>query len=231
MQDFPRRTAAFGISTSNRTCAALITGFGPFPGVPNNVSAMLAERIGGAIRQRMPTQRIVTAALPTEWEVAPELVCDLICEHQPAIALHFGVSDQATGFVVETVARNQTGRVDAAGVQPFESEIEPFGPDVLATQLPAARITARLRRLSLPARLSRDAGTYLCNAVFYRSVLTQRESGNGGRSGFVHLPVAIAEPPRVFGRRAHRGWQRVAPLSLDDAVRGGVEIVVACLGR
>lgn len=210
-------------------CAVLITGFGPFPGVPYNVSASLAEQIGAEVRQRFPSSTVVTAALPTEWETAPELASDLICDLKPALALHFGVSEQAHGFVIETLARNETGRLDAAGELPMIPVIEPFGPDEMPTQLPAGRINARLRRLGLPSRLSRDAGTYLCNAVFYRSVLTQKELGLGGRSGFIHLPVAVG------GEREGRepAWRKRRAVKLDfkRAKRGGVEIVSACLNR
>lgn len=212
---------------ARNNCAVLITGFGPFPGVPHNISSLLAAEIGAAIQYRFPSQKIITRALPTEWDVAPGMASDLICEWQPALALHFGVSDKARGFVIETIARNATGRVDAAGLIPTIPYLEPFGPAEIPTQLPAGRINARLQRLGLPVALSRDAGTYLCNAVFYRSVLTQRELDYGGRSGFIHLPVEVGghgkyrTPGLVHGRRCH--------LDFDRAKRGGVEIIAACL--
>jgi len=210
------------------TCTALLTGFGPFPGVPYNVSEALVDAIGAKLSRRYPSLRFVTQALPTEWEIAPERAVDLICDLKPDIAIHFGVSAEAKGFVIETRAQNKTGRADAAGEMPLAEAIEPFGPVELATQLPAGRLCARLGRIGLTSRLSRDAGTYLCNAVFYRSVLTQTELGSGGRSGFVHLPVAVENAPR--GRR-RPGSNRVAVLDFDDAVRGGAELVAACLGR
>ena len=209
------------------TCNILLTGFGPFPGVPHNISSSLATEVGTAIAKRFPTSKIITAVLPTEWEVAPEMVSDLLCKWQPTLALHFGVSDKARGFVIETVARNATGRVDAAGLQPLIPVLEPLGPDELPTQLPAGRITARLQRLGLPASLSRDAGTYLCNAVFYRSVLTQHELGHGGRSGFIHLPVDIAGNGRL--RTAGLAQGRRCHLDFAQARQGGIEIVSACL--
>ncbi|MFY0614391.1 MAG: hypothetical protein JXQ99_22875 [Hyphomicrobiaceae bacterium] len=208
------------------TCAVLITGFGPFPGVPHNVSAALAEEVGTEIRRRFPSSNVVTAALPTEWEIAPERVSDLICDLRPSLAVHFGVSDLAHGFVIETLARNETGRIDASGAMPMTPVIEPFGPEEIQTLLPAGRINARLKRLGLPTRLSRDAGTYLCNAVFYRSVLTQHELGLGGRSGFVHLPVAVRDAP---GRDTPPRQRRAVNLDFDRARQGGVEIISACL--
>ncbi len=215
-------------------CTVLLTGFGPFPGVPHNVSATLVEAVGDIVRRRFPSVRIETAALATEWQTAPAETAMLIAKLKPRIALHFGVSDIATGFVVETLARNEAGRVDAAGLIPEIPVIDPFGPQAMSTNLPAARIAARLRRLGLPARLSRDAGTYLCNAVFYRSMLTQTELNAGGRSGFIHLPVHLSETspspgsprPRPVANRRRTIDPR---LSFEAARDGGLEIIAACL--
>lgn len=214
------------IADTQRKCTALLTGFGPFPGVPHNVTGQLVSEVGRRMRDRFPSSRIVTAELPTEWDRAPEQVADLVCELQPAVAIHFGVSGAAQGFVVETVARNHAGRADAAGLLPSLCTLEPFGPDELTTQLPAGRLCARLNRLGLPNRLSRDAGSYLCNAVFYRSVLTQQELGSAGRSGFIHMPVAVAGVPN-----RQRSHNRAPVFDFETAVRGGVEIVSACLGQ
>jgi pyroglutamyl-peptidase len=204
-------------------CQVLITGFGPFPGVPRNVSAAVAERLGHAVRRRFPSAGVVWSALPTEWHIAPVHVEDLVLDLKPRLALHFGVSHLATGFVIETVARNHAGRVDAAGLLPQLPMIDPFGPPEMTTQLPAARLVARLQKLGLPVRLSRDAGTYLCNAVFYRSVLSQRATGLGGRSGFIHLPIEVPDRRASVGPRA--------ALDIDRAVLGGVEIIAACLNQ
>jgi pyroglutamyl-peptidase len=213
----------------NTNCAILITGFGPFPGVPHNVSAAIADAVGHEARRCFPSSHVVTATLPTQWDIAPERAADLICDLQPSLALHFGVSSQARGFVIETIARNEADRVDAAGTLPVVPTLEPFGPDQLPTQLHAGRIKARLDRLGLPARLSRDAGTYLCNAVFYRSVLTQRELGGHGRSGFIHIPTGIKSPRPGFGPTI-----RATPacdLDFERAKRGAIEIIAACLNR
>lgn len=212
----------------NSNCAILITGFGPFPGVPHNVSASIAEAVGKAARRRFPSSSIVTASLPTEWDIAPEQAADLICDLRPALSLHFGVSDNAEGFVVETIARNEADRVDAAGQSPMVPTLEPFGPDELPTGLPAGRIHARLQRLGLPARLSRDAGTYLCNAVFYRSLLTNHELGSGGRSGFIHIPTNINLAP---GNMSPRSAQLACRLNFHNAMLGGLEIIAACLNQ
>ncbi len=195
----------------------LITGFGPFPGVPRNASSDLSARVARRARSAFPGVNIVHETLATEWNVAPGRVMDLVHGLRPQLALHFGVSHRAPGFVIETIARNATGRIDAAGVLPESGLIDRQGPVQLATQLPAGRILSRLRRLRLPAVLSRDAGAYLCNAVFYTSVRMQARLDRGGQSGFIHLPSNL-------------GGAGAGPLCMDRATAGGLEIIAACLG-
>ena len=197
----------------------LLTGFGPFPGVPHNVSGDLVRRVALAARQALPAYDVVARILPTEWHIAPTHVTDLIQELRPRLSLHFGVSNRAPGFVVETLARNAAGRMDAAGFGPDDDVLDPFGPTALPTGLPAGRIVARLHRMHLPAILSRDAGEYLCNAVFYASMRAQAALNPGARCGFIHLPTSISSTP-------NRGL-----LCLDRATLGGLEIIDAALGR
>ena len=99
------------------------------------------------------------------------------------------------------------------------------GPELLATNLPVARIIARLRRLGIPAHMSRDAGGYLCNAVLYHSLHAVRHTRRPACNGFVHIPDALV---RLRGRR--RGaWP--CPLDWEQALAGALEIVATCVGQ
>ncbi len=205
----------------------LLTGFGPFPSVGANATSVLVPRIADAARRGHPGIAFVAHVLPTEWEASLGLIEDLIWQHKPVIALHFGVSSRATGFEIETRGRNHCSlSEDAAGRLPRGPCLTPGGPEFLSATWPAAQIVARLRRRGLPAKLSRDAGGYLCNALLYRSLETARNMGVGMRSGFVHLPASLVNErrPMVEPRLGLKlGW--------DDVVAGSVEIVGAALGR
>ena len=50
----------------------LLTGFGPFPGVPENATAVLVPRLAKAARELFPTYDFVAEILPTEWTAAPQ---------------------------------------------------------------------------------------------------------------------------------------------------------------
>lgn len=176
----------------------LITGFGPFPGVPHNLSGDLARRLAIAAQSRFRGVRIVSEVLPVSWDRAPHLVARLVARHRPSLALHFGVSAKATGFVIETCGRNiAVARPDCSNATPSRHLLIPHGAAAHDATIPAARIVARLLQLGLPASCSGDAGGYLCNAVLYHSLaLAERQRSHprcsGHVAGFVHIPAWLS---------------------------------------
>ena len=205
----------------------LLTGFGPFPGVPTNASAELVPMLARAAQARLCGFRVVAAILPTEWRSGPGRLFDVLDEVRPTLALHFGVSSRTPGFTLEMRGRNIcTSTKDALGEQPLSTCIAENGPEFLPATLPTPQIVMRLRRLGLPASLSRDAGTYLCNALLYQSLDYARRHAPDMRAGFVHIPDTLA-PRGMAVRRIRAACQ----LGADEAVAGGLEILAAALGR
>lgn len=192
--------------------AILLTGFGPFPGVAENASATLVTRLGTVAQARFPRRRIVTEVLDTAWETAPVRLREVYRRHRPEVAVHFGVSERAKGFVIETVGRNQCRDApDVQGIRPAQRCLLEGAPAKVHATLPADVIVARLRQHSLSAELSEDAGGYLCNAILFHALCLEQQ----GRRGFIHVPVQI-------GTAGAMTW--------DEAISGGLEIVRAALG-
>lgn len=197
----------------------LLTGFGPFPGVTDNVSGALALAVRDQaceIPAITPRQAITADILPTEWHGAPERLDNLLNTVDPQIVLHFGVSGQATGFVIETVAENLCRDApDAVGCPPPSPNLCAESPSALPSTLPVNAIIARLSTAGLPAATSNDAGAYLCNAVLFRSLrwARQERSQSQRKIGFVHIP----EDPERAG------------LTFEALVAGAGLIVSACL--
>jgi pyroglutamyl-peptidase len=196
--------------------AILITGFGPFPGVAHNISGDYAHELAGVVAQRFPKRRVIAHVLPVEWGRTLRDLSDVCERERPELLLNFGVSGMARGFVIEQVAQNACGSsVDACGaVARGRYVTKKSDPASLASRLPDQHILMRLTALGIPARLSDDAGTYLCNAVFYQSVcLPNEDSDPQVISGFIHMPPLYS---RDF--------------SHERALQGGLEIVRVCLG-
>lgn len=187
-----------------------LTGFGPFPGVPENVSEDIARAVAEKARHAFPKTRFETAILPVTWQGGPEALLAELDRLKPDIAIHFGVAASATGFQLETAARNHCRLADdATGCHPPALRISADGPNARSTSLPLDSIVAALTRLGLPVALSDDAGGYLCNATLYHSLAHAETAARARPTGFVHIPVAL----------------RGEPLDFEQALAGGFEIV------
>jgi pyroglutamyl-peptidase len=73
-------------------------------------------------------------------------------------------------------------------------EIDPQGPLALRSGLPVDAIVAALREEEIPAGVSRDAGGYVCNHVFYSLLALLERERPQARGGFVHVPPLEAVP-------------------------------------
>lgn len=173
---------------ASRTATLLLTGFGPFPGVPANQTKRLVTQLGERVRRRWPRLHAVTLVLPTEWVRAPLIVDAALDRWQPDVALHFGVSGAASGFDVECRALNQARPMrDATGHLPSAPELDLDGRHLVG-RAHATMLLARLRRDGHRSRLSDDAGGYLCNAVYYHSLKHARLHAPHRVVAFVHVP-------------------------------------------
>jgi pyroglutamyl-peptidase len=208
----------------NMRTTVLITGFGPFPGVPVNATMRLLPELAQAAARRFAGVRIATAVLATEWTAAPRRLEALLADIEPDLVLHFGVSSRARGFEVEARAHNACMQSpDAAGALPPGVAVRDGGPEVRAATLPVRHIVARLRRRGIPAFVSRDAGGYLCNATLYHSLGCAQER-SGCRVGFIHIPATLGRPGA-----ANRGRVGGRTLTWEQTQAGGLEILAACL--
>lgn len=210
-----------------RRPVVLLTGFGPFPGVPANATTILVPILAERAARLIPGYQFAARVLPTEWQEGPRALARHLDDLSPVLAIHFGVSSRARGLVIETRAVNQRcGSADACGDAPGAGRLARSECDVLLAALPSHHIVSRLRRRGIPASISRDAGTYLCNALLWHSRELAAQRHAPLRSGFVHVPDTLVEPRKGRARPLGR-----CPLDWRQALDGGLEIIAASLGR
>jgi len=166
----------------------LVIGFEPYGKNEVNPSQLLAEALGGVV-------------LPVSYGRAAGELRRALDERDPEIVVAFGLADEREAITPERFAHNldeasTTDNDDAAG---SGGEIEAGGPLATRSTLPVEAIVAALREAGLPADVSRDAGGYLCNHVFY--VLT-RALRDGQKGGFVHVPPLEVLPREQLVRAA-----------------------------
>jgi len=206
--------------------AFLLTGFGPFPGVPINISAKFAEHLAELSGHAFPDIKFVAAKLPTLWCEAPGNLDKLYRTHRPMFALHFGVSHLARSITVECIAQNRAMHADADGHEPETDKLLADGPAVCCATVPAGALVDRLTQRSIPAVLSQDAGHYLCNAIFYYSLRAMNDLKIHGQCGFIHLPADM--PPRGSDEEYDARSQN---LPFETALEGGLELIATLLQK
>lgn len=207
--------------------SVLLTGFGPFPGTPLNASALLVEMLAHMAGKRWPDADIHAATLPTEWRRGIDKLDALWSRHAPDIALHFGVADRGTGFDLERYAWNACcANQDACGETAGLLRPNDDGPDTRATTLPLERIATMLTNARLPNCISGDAGRYLCNAVFYRSLTIAEATEDAALAGFIHIPSSL-----VGGGANGQAPSPACPLDWSTAQAGAALIVDAAIAH
>lgn len=195
----------------------LIAGFGPFPGAPFNPSAALAQALARRQRPALADLTVTTHIFATAYAAVDRDLKKLFAA-KPDVALIFGLAGRRRRVCIETRARNAVSVIfpDARRYRPAAHIIAPNEPTFQCGNAPFIRLLAAARTGGVPARLSRDAGRYLCNYVYWRALQYVRN----GRPliAFVHIPPV---------RRASRRNAKPLPPSLQQLTRAAEVILIA----
>jgi pyroglutamyl-peptidase len=143
--------------------------------------------------QRFPAAGIAldTAILTTAYGEA-ERQLETLLAHDPDAVVLFGVAGRAKHIRVETVARNRASTLhpDQARFTPATRKLAERDIAERKVRGPAMRIRAAIRATGIRSELSVDAGSYLCNAVFYRALASTATRKPAPLTFFVHVPPA-----------------------------------------
>ena len=149
------------------TVSLWLTGFDAFPGVPSNPTATIVRNLTMA---SIGTLQLKADVLPVVFEGTAARIAAGYCDHAPRLAVHLGVATRRRTISLERQACNQVspGCPDAAGLSHPGGPVNRSRPGRrrLRTALPLAALVRRLRSAGFPARVSHDAGAYVCNFVY-----------------------------------------------------------------
>jgi len=167
----------------------LVTGYEPFGEFEANPSGRVAEALDGT---SVAGHEVVGRVLPVEFGPARERATGLVDDHDPAVALATGLAGGRAAVSVERFGVNVNDAVttpDNAGADPVDEPVAPDGPAAYRASVPVGNAVAALLEAGVPARLSDDAGTHMCNDVLYAVRHHVETRGLDVDSGFVHLPL------------------------------------------
>lgn len=187
----------------------VISGFDHYDGVEVNPSAEVAhalaeQGLGPASGANDPladvSVSISAVDLPVSFAKAWPILLETIEATKPDVVIATGLKRVARGVMLERCATNlmDTSRPDADNATPRLEPIDPDGPAAYWTRLPLRAILKDFTRDGIPATLSSDAGTFVCNSLFY-NLLNWTARQNHVLSGFVSFPLVNEAPHPQHG--------------------------------
>jgi pyroglutamyl-peptidase len=200
----------------------LLVGFGPFPGAPRNPSADLVKRLASrrrpALAAAIRTTHIFATAYAAVDNELPKLFAD-----KPDIVLMFGLAGRRRHLCIETQARNARSILfpDVRGYRPARAVIALGEQTALGGAAPFARLLAAAQGSRMPARLSRDAGRYVCNYSYWRALASADYRG-GPLVQFIHIP-------RVRFESRPKRKQKYRPPPFRTALAAAESLLIALI--
>lgn len=166
---------------------ALVYGFGPFGGIRRNPSEAIVEALRA---HRFARAAVDFEVLPVSYERAPALLLRRNINDFDAI-VGFGVGYGFPGFSVERTAQNvvDCASPDCDGRLAEHSIVSAAAPMRLECTLDVNQIVTAIRNAGVPATVSDNAGTFLCNLSYFRLL----ESHPEVPALFIHVPAATED--------------------------------------
>ncbi len=208
-----------GRDDSEATVRAVVTGFEAFDGREKNRSWELVRQVRGR-----PGTDVIR--LPVDFHRLGPAVSRMVLRRPDAILM---VGEAPTAVLrVEQIGLNiaDADRPDNAGRLPRSEPVVPGGALALEASWDARMVVRRLQQEGFDARVSFHAGTFACNAAFYRALHLARD-GSGVRGlragdrpaiGFLHVPnteePAGPESP-VFLRALEIGLEELSSIRAE----------------
>lgn len=162
----------------------LLTGFRPFAKSDYNPSQKIVEYFQELDRG------IVCRVLPV-MEDAREIYRVYVRETGPDIIVNLGLCKNVSFIRIEKVALNildYQGTKDNKDIVLGYKNIINEGPSAFISDIDHERLIKRLISEDIPARASYHAGTFICNMIFYESMLYFFEKNKPRDCIFIHIP-------------------------------------------
>jgi pyroglutamyl-peptidase len=195
----------------------LLSGFAPFLDHAVNPSALVAGTLDGRSLGRSG-MKAVGIEVPVTYAGAFPALRAAAEALRPVAIVMFGLAYETETIRLERLALNldDAASPDNDGTIRRDRAIVPGGPVGYWSSLPLGDMADSLAAAGFVSSMSRDAGAYLCNHLFYRTRhwLEERTQAQGEAAipaGFVHLPP-LPEQIRLTDRPHRQGMEQVTLL-------------------
>jgi pyroglutamyl-peptidase len=205
------------VSSAARTI--LVTGFEPFGGETVNASWEAAQKLEG---WRHGEYAAAARLLPCAYDASVKTLISAIEALRPDALLMTGQAARRGVVCVERFARNldDAKAPDNDGAQRRGLRISRAAPDWLEAAAPVRIIARAINETGIPARMSRNAGAFVCNHLYFGVLHYLSEKRSAIPAVFVHLPVTPEQSPQGASER------RLTPTEAANALRVAATVML-----
>lgn len=192
----------------------LLTGFEPYWDYPENSSWAVAEEVTA---RGVSGAEIAAVQLPVSFARVATALRRAVADHNPDLVVMLGQSGGSDKVKLERVALNMMDAklADNDGFVADEMPINPAMPAALFAPLPIKSLRDAVERQGIAVKISNSCGLYVCNRLYYESLLLCRERQTM-QAIFVHLPFYEGQPSAKAGKPT---------MPLDDMV-GAIQTII-----
>lgn len=178
----------------------VISGFGPYADLEVNPSYEVPSALESAenLAKMQPSEdicvKVTSVMLPISFANAWPKLLETIEREQANIVIATGTKHTARGVQLERCATNviDAKKPDVDNSRPQKMPIVEDGPAAYWTRLPLRMILQRFAHDSIASNLSSDAGTYVCNSLFYQLLHWAAKDNKRVLAGFVSFPPVVS---------------------------------------
>jgi len=205
------------LSSAARTI--LVTGFEPFGGETVNASWEAAQKLEG---WRHGDTVAVARLLPCAYDASVKKLISAIETLRPDALLMTGQAARRAVVCVERFAHNLDDATapDNDGALRRALRISRAAPEWLEAKAPVRTIARAIKEAGIPARMSRDAGGFVCNHLYFGALQYLSEKRSAIPAVFVHLPVTPEQAPRGANEK------RLTPTEASNALRAAAAAIL-----
>lgn len=175
-------------SSSENRVKILVTGFEEFGGYSMNPSKDLVLFVDSVkpdgFSNHLEVRGII---LPVLYNESWNTLHDEIIRYQPDIVLSYGFNPGSDSVLLETTARNYDGGYADNNNVRHRGRIVDDGLPNYHSSLPLIDLERGLNEHGIPVTISENAGSYICNHLFYQLMYHYRND-DSKIAGFIHLP-------------------------------------------
>ncbi|MGH6798581.1 MAG: hypothetical protein ACREDI_09405 [Roseiarcus sp.] len=205
------------MSSASRTI--LVTGFEPFGGETVNASWEAAQRLEGWHHGEYTA---AARRLPCAYEASVKELVRAIETLRPEAILMTGQAARRAVVCVERFAHNldDAAAPDNDGALRRALRISRGAPEWLEAAAPVRTIARAILKAGIPARVSTNAGGFVCNHLYFGALEYLGVLKRPTRAVFLHLPATPEQTP------VSASVKRLAPAKAAEALRAAAAAMV-----